>query len=149
MRIEPCHDRSEARTLPFRRRYRPERPPEFIRRIPTLRGRCARLALRVFDERAVGVLVQPLAIDAHRGRRDDPADRIVDQRFEQDRGARLVNRSVPLDGIHRLADTHFGGEVDDAVYVFHGPLNDVLVADVSDDQIGVLRKIAWPLLRGR
>ena len=69
---------------------------------------------------------------------------MIDQRFEKNCGASLVDRGVALDSVHRLADADFGGEMNDAVDTLQRARDDVLVADVADDQLGVVGKSSRP-----
>ena len=59
--------------------------------------------------------------------------------------AGLVDRGVALDRVHRLADADFGGEMDHAVDTLQRARDDVLVADVADDQLGVVGQVLGPL----
>src|SRR5947209_9007868 len=70
---------------------------------------------------------------------------MVDQGFEQDRRAGLVDRRVALDGVHRLADADLGGEMDHAVGAFQRASDHVLVADIAADQLGVVGEIVGTL----
>ena len=66
---------------------------------------------------------------------------MIDQRFEQNGRAGLVDRSVALDRIHRLPDPDLGGEMDDTVDALQRAGDNVLVADVADDQLGFIGKV--------
>ena len=70
---------------------------------------------------------------------------MVDQRFEQYRGAGFVDRRVALDRIHRLTDADFRSEMDDAIDALQRTRHDVPVADIADDEFCVIRKIIGPL----
>src|SRR3954447_15033620 len=70
---------------------------------------------------------------------------MIDQRLEQHRGAGFVNRSVALDRVHRLPHADLGRQMDDAVDVLQRTGDDVLVADVADDEFRVLGKVLWPI----
>jgi hypothetical protein len=93
---------------------------------------------------AVGVAVEAFAVDAHRGGGDDAADRLVDQFFEQNGGADIVDRGVALHCVHRLADPDFGGEVDHAAHALERLGDGVAVADVGADQLDIVGKILGP-----
>src|SRR4051812_47088541 len=115
-----------------------------IKRVPALRLRSASLALGVLDELALGIAVEAFAINAHRGSGEDAAHGTIDQRFEQYRRPSLVDGGVAFDRVHRLADADLGGEMDDAVDVLERAGNHVLVADITDDQLGFVGKVFGP-----
>src|SRR4051794_37045323 len=66
---------------------------------------------------------------------------MIDQRLEQHGGAGLVDRRVAFDCVHRLTDADFGREMDGAVDAFKRAGDDILVADVADDQFGTAREV--------
>ncbi len=109
-------DRIEARSLPFGRRHRRERTATRVHRLPVGQPIAQALALGILHRRSIGVTVESLAIDAHRGGRDDAAHRLIYQRLEQHGGADIVGRGIAFHLVHRLADANLGGEVNDAVY---------------------------------
>jgi hypothetical protein len=86
------------------------------------------------DDLAALVHVAALAVDAHRGRDDDPADWTIDQRLEQNGGAEVVRADVVLDLVHALPDAHLGGEVEDRVGAVQRTAHGVAVSDVSVDK---------------
>src|SRR5207253_1007257 len=49
-----------------------------------------------------------------------------------------------FDGVHRLAHADFRGEMHDAVDALERVCHDVLVADVADDQLGVVGQVERP-----
>ncbi len=108
-------DRRQRRPLPFGRGDGRQRPAAGVDRLPVGQPVAQRAARGILDQRAVGVAVQALAVDAHRAGGDDAAHRRVDQRLEQRRRADVVGRGIAYDLVHRLADPDLGGEVDDAV----------------------------------
>src|SRR3546814_1819721 len=83
--------------LPFRRGDGRKRATLSVDRIPDLLIVADRPALRVLDDPAILVAVQPLAIDAHRGGCHHAPQRTVDQPFEEDGGADVVARGIALD----------------------------------------------------
>src|SRR5438270_14101714 len=70
---------------------------------------------------------------------------MVDQRLEQHRRSGFVDRGIALDRVHRLADADLGGEVYHGVDALQRMGNHVLVANVSDDELGVAGKVLGPL----
>ena len=130
-------DRGEVRPLPFRRRDGGERTTATVDRFPVLLPVAQRLALGILDQRAVGIAIKALAIDAHRRGGDDAAHRPVDQRLEQHRGADVVGRGVAFHLVHRLPDADLGGEMDDAVDPIDRAGDRGLVANVAADQLGI------------
>ena len=52
--------------------------------------------------------ISAFAIDAHRGGDDQAADTSFEERLHQRRRALLVDRRVPFDFIHALADPDYG-----------------------------------------
>ncbi len=87
------------------------------------------------DAGAAAVLVEPLAVDAHRGGDDEARHRPVDQRLEQDRGAEVVGAHVAADLVHGLADADFGRQVEHAVDAGGGAPDRVGVANVGLDEL--------------
>src|SRR5207253_3236172 len=100
-------------------RHGHERMPLRIHWVPGL-ARAPRPAHRVLDDAAVPGPVETLAVDAHRGGDDHASHRPVDELLEQCGGAAIVDRDVPLDRVHALADADLGGEVYDRAHTVQG-----------------------------
>ena len=111
-------DRGEIRPLPLGRGDRGQRTALRIDRLPVGQPVAQALALGIFHVRAVRVMVEAFAIDAHRRGGDDAAHRLIDQCLEQHGGAHIVGRGITLHLVHRLADAHLGRQVDHAVDIF-------------------------------
>ena len=86
---------------------------------------------------AVGGGVEAFAVDAHRGGDDDAAGFRRDQALEKDGGAEVVGADIARDLVHALAHTHLGGEVEDAVDVLQGLVEQGGVADVAFEELDV------------
>jgi hypothetical protein len=93
-------DGGEIGPFPFGGSDRCQRPAGPVERLPILLliSDCA--ALRILNDSAVRIAVEPFAIDAHRRRRDDAAYRVSDQPLKQDRRANVIDGRIPLDLIH-------------------------------------------------
>jgi hypothetical protein len=87
--------------------------------------------------------VLALAVDRHR-RRDDHAGghrALGHDVLEEASGGHRVELGVARDLVHRLADAHGGGEVDDLLGALEGAHGGLAVADVADDQLDARREV--------
>ena len=130
-------DRREAGPLPLGRGERGERATLPVDRLPIGQAVLESVALGILHQRAVGIAVQPFAIDRHRRRSHDTADGAIDKLLEQHRGADVVGGGVAFHLVHRLADPDLGGEVDDAVHPLQRAGDNVAVAHIAADQLGI------------
>ena len=73
------------------------------------------------------------------------ASRRCDDLLEDDRGADRVDRGVPLDLVHRLADADGGGEVVDGVDALERAPDGLVVADVADLELDRRVEVVRPL----
>ena len=82
--------------------------------------------------------VGALAVDRHRRRHHQLAQlgAALDDAFEQHRGAERVHRHVALDLVHRLADAHGRGLVEDRLDAVERARHGRAVAHVADQQLG-------------
>ena len=90
--------------------------------------------------------VEPFAVNGHRGRDDHFLElrAHVHRRFEDDRRAHCVHGGIPLDLVHRLADTDGGGEMHESIDALQCPLHGVAVADVALDPFDIGSQIVGP-----
>jgi hypothetical protein len=128
-------DGGEGRALPLGRRCRYEWTPLLVERVPGVTHARPRRTHDVLDDAAVGIPIEALAVDAHRGGDDDALHGIVDQLLEQHLGAVVVHRHVAVDGVHALSHAHFGCEMHDLCDAFQGAEQRGLVPHVADDHL--------------
>ena len=142
-------DGGRAQRLRLGRRLGVEWPAVVALHVPLLRGELDLGPEPGSDPRLARARVQvlALAVDRHRRGDDKLADRLapLDGFLEDDRGADRVDRGVPLDLVHRLADADGGGEVVDGVDALERAPDGLVVADVADleldGRVEVLRSL--------
>jgi hypothetical protein len=93
------------------------------------------------DDLAGGGLVEAFAVEAHGGGDDETLDGGLDEDFEEDGGAEVVDGGVVFDFVHGLADADGGGEVEDGVDVVEGGFEGLAVADVADEEFDVFVEV--------
>src|SRR5207237_2027646 len=91
--------------------------------------------LDAVEDRSVGGPVEALAVDAHARGHDEPLDRAVEERLEEDGGAARVRVRVLGDLVHALTDADAGREVGDRVDALDRASDRVGVADVADEEL--------------
>jgi hypothetical protein len=57
------------------------------------------------------------------------------QGLQQDSGAEVVRRHVPVNSVHALTNTHFRGQMHDRIDTLDGPRNDNRIAHITNNQV--------------
>ena len=86
------------------------------------------------------VAAQALAVDAHRGGDDQPADRGLISASSSTAVPRSLTADIVGDLVHALPDAHRGGQVDDRVHAVQRPPDGHRVANVAADKLDFVAK---------
>ena len=115
-----------------------------IGRVPPAPAQRRRRPRRVLNEAAVLIAVQALAVNAHRGGDDQPLDRPLDQRLQEDGRAEIVDPDVVGHVVHALADADPGRQMDDRIDAGQRALDRARVPDIARHALDLGVQIRGP-----
>jgi hypothetical protein len=101
-------------------------------------------AFASFDEGALAGAIEPLAVNAHARRDDEPLDRLRGKTFEQNSRALRVVLRVVSDLVHALTNTHHCSEMEDAINATQRAFYRLSIANITAYEFDFARKTRRP-----